>query len=156
TYYKASDLERIHNLTCKNGNYEDVDVDNEIINMHAYRVNFVGANKSIAYAPSQKRTTYHNYYIGNNPSEWASNVGLFGGVTQRNVFDGIDMKVYSSSVGKGLKYDFIVAPNADVSQIKLSFQGVKPQLLANGDLRIKTSVNEIIEQAPYTYQEIAG
>lgn len=156
TYYKASDLERIHNLTCKNGNYEDVDVDNEVINMHAYRVNFVGANKSIAYAPSQKRTTYHNYYIGNNPSEWASNVGLFGGVTQRNVFDGIDMKVYSSSDGKGLKYDFIVAPNADVSQIKLSFQGVKPQLLANGDLRIKTSVNEIIEQAPYTYQEIAG
>lgn len=50
----------------------------------------------------------------------------------------------------------MVAPGADPAQIKLAFEGVLPELTLDGDLRLKTSVNEVIEKAPYAYQIIDG
>src|SRR5690606_17239601 len=38
----------------------------------------------------------------------------------------------------------------------LKFEGVAPELTPEGDLKITTSVNEIIEKAPYSYQQING
>src|SRR5690606_13298779 len=55
-----------------------------------------------------------------------------------------------------MKYDFIVAPGANPNQIKLKYDGVTPLLKDDGSLFIKTSVNELTESAPYTYQIING
>ncbi|PSK89040.1 gliding motility-associated C-terminal domain-containing protein [Taibaiella chishuiensis] len=149
-YIDQKDLHRIHELTHEPGH----NLSNEIIHYHAYKVNFSGANTAVQYTNDEKRSHYNNYYIGNDPSKWASNVHLYGKVTQKNVYQGVDVSIYSQ---KGsLKYDFVVAPGADAAQIALTFDGVQPQLTAEGHLKLKTSVNEIIEQAPYTYQVIDG
>lgn len=124
------------------------------IHHHAYRVNFVGANTSVRYEGGEKRDYYYNYFVGNDSSKWRGNVGLFGSVTQKNIYNGIDVVIYSK--GKDLKYDFVVDAGKLAAQIRLSFDGVVPQLTKEGHLKIKTSVNEIIEQAPYAYQMING
>jgi gliding motility-associated-like protein len=125
-----------------------------IVHMHAYKVNFQGANAGIKYVTEEKQQTYFNYFIGKDKSKWAGNVGLFRKITQQEVYNGVDVKIYSKGVS--MKYDFIVKPNADASQIKLSFQDVSPVLRPDGSLFIKSSVNEVTELAPYTYQMIDG
>lgn len=155
-YQSLKDLERMHELTCGSKAATNPDLSKEMINMHAYKVNFVGANAHSSFTSTKKRSTYYNYFLGNDATKWASNVGLFGAVTQADVYNGIDLMVYSNAQGNSIKYDFIVAPNANAAQIKLSFEGVSPVLTAEGDLKIKTSVNEVIEKAPVCYQVIDG
>lgn len=128
----------------------------DIVHHHAYRINFVGANAAPKYVKENKRSFYHNYFIGNDRSKWAGNVGLYGSVEQQGIYDGINMKVYSSTGGSSMKYDFIVSPGADPNMIAMSFEGVSPTLDRNGNLIIKTSVNEVHEKAPYSYQVING
>jgi gliding motility-associated-like protein len=149
SYFSQDDVERIHHMTD-----EGRDVTHEFINFHAYKVNFVGANPDVKFTNTDKRPNYNNYFIGNDQSKWASNVGIFGKVVQQNVYNGIDVAVYGKK--NSLKYDFIVAPGASTDQIVLSFSGVQPTLTKEGNLSIKTSVNEIVEQAPYSYQIING
>ncbi len=65
------------------------------------------------------------------------------------------MLLYSSDEEQ-LKYDFLVAPGADVAQIKMRFNGADEVSLLIGALKIKTSVGDVVEQKPYAYQEING
>lgn len=124
------------------------------LKLHAYKVNFQGANSNIAYSTEQKQNSYFNFYIGNDKTKWKGGVGSFGKISQKNVYNGIDVNTYSKQ--NSLEYDFVVAPGADPNQIKLSFEGIVPTLDANGSLHFKTSVNEVIETAPITYQIING
>ncbi|KAA5536496.1 T9SS type B sorting domain-containing protein [Taibaiella lutea] len=141
-----------------NGHNEEAekhtDKKSDLVHFHAYKVNFDGANPNPKYVSTDKRVTYQNYFLGNDKSKWAGHVGLYGKVTQQNIYNGVDVQVYSKK--NALKYDFIVSPGADVNQIKLSFDGVTPQLKPDGSIYIKTSVNEVTELAPYTYQIING
>ena len=152
-YYNPEDISKATGHDADGHEHTGV-TGNETIHFHAYKVNFIGAQTDIKYEQTEKRRNYNNYYLGNDPSKWAGNVGLFGKVLQKNIYNGIDLAVYSK--GQSMKYDFIVAAGADPSQIVLGFEGVTPRLSADGHLIIKTSVNEIQEQAPYTYQVING
>lgn len=121
---------------------------------HSYKVNFVHSNNNIKYHTADKRSYYHNYFIGNDSTKWTGNVGLFGKVVQKDIYKGIDVATYSKN--GSLKYDFIVAAGADPEHIVLEYEGVSPQVTKEGHLKIGTTVNEIIEQAPYAYQIING
>jgi len=150
-FVSQKDLDHIHDLY-ESGKGEQTG--SVMIRHHAYKVNFVGANADVRYEKNLKRSYYRNYFYGKDPAAWAGNVGLYGQVLQKNVYDGIDVAL--SGTGHSVKYDFMVAAGADPSRIRLSFEGVKPVLTRNGDLKVVTSVNEIIEKAPYSYQLIDG
>src|SRR5262245_37960115 len=64
-----------------------------------------------------------NYLIGNDPSLWRTNVPLYGRVVYKDLYPGIDM-VYSSHK-RLLKSEFIVAPGADPSQIRIAYTGLE-------------------------------
>src|SRR5688572_17539818 len=46
----------------------------ETINAHAYAIRFLGANKKALVEGQAKTPGYRNYFIGNDPSHWASGV----------------------------------------------------------------------------------
>ncbi len=121
---------------------------------HAYKVYFTGAAGSSTFNTGIKRNYYHNYFLGNDPEKWSGNTGVFGKIIQQQIYPGVDMAIYSRE--NKLKYDFIIAPGADPGKITLEFEGVHPEITQEGDLRIRTSVNEVIEERPYAYQEING
>lgn len=125
-----------------------------LIDGHAWRAHFVGANTHPELAGEGKKTEYHNYFIGNDPSKWASRVPLFNAVTYSDLYDGIDMKVYSAA--GFFKYDFIVAPHANASSIAMAYAGLDRLEIRNGNLISVTSIGEFIENAPYAYQLIDG
>lgn len=121
---------------------------------HAYQVKFEGCNKQPGYNEEDIRRYYHNYYIGNDRSKWATGVRVSGKLTRHNIYQGIDLAVYSE--GDNLKYDFLLAPGADAQQIKMAYEGVVPHMTKDGHLRIATTINEVVEQKPYCYQVIHG
>jgi gliding motility-associated-like protein len=148
-YYSEQDLERIHEMK-----HELQEVEEEMIRQHAFSVRFAGGNPVTATGASGKLPYYHNYFLGNDPSHWAAAVPLYEQVKLLDIYKGIELAVYSK--GTSMKYDFILQPGADAALIELQFDGVRPELLKNGNLKVKTSVNTIIEEAPYAYQRIDG
>lgn len=149
TYYNTGDLEQVH---------DDMHAGKEVtanaVHCHAYKVNFVGADEAAASQAEERRSYHHNYFLGNDPARWAGDVPLFGKVTRRQVYKGIDAVIYSKE--GAVKYDFVLQAGIDASVIKLQFEGVMPKLQSNGSLLLKTTVNTVIEQAPYAYQVIGG
>lgn len=121
---------------------------------HAYKVHFDGCNTDAVYHGENKRAYYHNYFKGRDTAGWKGHVNLYCKIVREQLYQGIDLAVYSREYR--LKYDFLVSPGADPGQIKLRYEGVQPEITQEGNLRIRTSVNEIVEQAPYCYQEVNG
>jgi hypothetical protein len=94
-----------------------------------------------------------NYLIGADQSKWKTEVPHFGRVRYRAVYPGIDLVFYGKQ--SRLEYDFLVAPNADASKIRLQFDGAKRLSLDNGDLLIKTAETDLRQLRPVAYQETA-
>ena len=94
---------------------------------------------------------YENYYNTNN---WAEKVYSYKTLYQKDLYNGIDLKIYSSN--GFLKYDLIIHPNFSEKKIKIQYKGQNKIYLKNGNLIVSTSVNEIMELSPYSYQYING
>ena len=124
--------------------------DAEGVNGHYFQINLLGANTNSRPRAEGPLTGYHNYFLGNDPCRWASNARGFNSVVYSDVYEGIDMRV--SSVGRNLKYDFIVSPGADPAQIRIQYLGVEGIEMPEDELVIRTSVGTLTETKPYSYQ----
>jgi hypothetical protein len=92
-----------------------------------------------------------NYFIGNDPSKWHTNVATYSKVRYGGVYPGIDL-VYYGAEGK-LEYDFAVAPGSDAKAIGLKFVGARHlRVDAQGNLKIQDQDREIAFQRPVAYQ----
>ncbi|MDE3251725.1 MAG: PKD domain-containing protein [Bacteroidota bacterium] len=117
---------------------------------HAYAVRFLNANPHPVIIPDKAEATYSNYFIGNDATKWARNCKTYLGVTYQNVYPNIDVRYYTTN--GVLKYDFIVHPGGDPSRIALYFDGVDGLKIKEGSLQVKTSVDDVVENQPYSYQ----
>lgn len=120
---------------------------------HIYRMQFLGAQQPLHVGKKQE-SHFLNYYLGNDPNRWAQGVHPFKQVSYNELYPGISMLLYSKSAN--LKYDLKVAPGADPSQIRLTYEGAESMRIRNKQLVIGTSLGPVIEQAPYAYQLING
>src|SRR5581483_6441136 len=77
----------------------------------AVRMRLEGADPAVSWSGAEKLPGISNYFIGNDPRKWRTNIPLYGKVLAKNVYPGIDM-VYYGRQGK-LEYDFVVNPGAD-------------------------------------------
>ncbi|HEY0751457.1 MAG TPA: SBBP repeat-containing protein, partial [Chitinophagaceae bacterium] len=123
------------------------------IRSHAYEVKLLGSNPNPEVIADKTLAGYSNYFLGNDPSKWASECRTFQGITMKDVYPNIDVRYYSNN-GQ-LKYDFIVKPGGDVSRIALKYTGADKLEVKNKELVIKTSVGEVKELYPYSYQNRA-
>lgn len=126
----------------------------EYIDCHAFEVKFLGSDGPESAEGFGKRTAYHNYYLGKDQSRWASKVPLFDGVYYTNIYPEVDFRMYG--YGDALKYDFIVQPGGSHAAIRMDYNGHSGLSLKGEALKIRTSVNTLIEEKPYAYQEING
>ncbi len=143
--FSAEDLAHIHHP----GN------EKVTVHGHAFRQQFVGANTSATLQPANAFKDYANYYIGNNPRFWASGVKIFQQVNYTNVYDGINLAIYTHQ-NRSLKYDWIVNPGADASKIKIRYTGTDDLRIKNAELHIKLTTGDMAEEKPYAYQLING
>jgi hypothetical protein len=119
------------------------------------RTKLVGANSTPKISAVDELPGKSNYFIGNDPKKWRTNVPTYAKVKYQRVYPGVDV-VYHGTQGQ-LEYDFVVAPGADPGVIRLSFKGAdRLELDAQGDLVLHTAAGEVREHKPVVYQEIVG
>src|SRR6185503_14275294 len=96
-----------------------------------------------------------NYFIGNDPAKWRSNVPTYAKVQYREVYPGIDLVYYGNQ--RQLEYDFVVAPGADPQRIVLDFKGFdRLEIDAQGDLILHAAGVTLRQHKPVIYQDIDG
>src|ERR1017187_7275483 len=115
------------------------------------RMSFEGAETSAALEGRQPLAGKANFLTGEGDA-WRLGVPLFGKVSYRNVYPGIDM-VFGGG-GHDLKSEFLVAPGSDPSRISLCYVGAgKLRIEDDGSLRIPLNGEPFREQAPLVRSE---
>jgi gliding motility-associated-like protein len=124
------------------------------VRAHGVEVSFVDANPGARMEASQEIGNSRNYFLGDQ-SRWATEVRSYAEVTYRQIYRGVDMRLMSRDAS--LKYEFEVAPGTNPRQIKLRYQGAQAlRIDADGHLIVGTSLSDITETKPYSYQIVDG
>ena len=119
------------------------------------RIRLVGANPAPQLTGFDDLPGKANYFIGNDPTKWRTDIATYAKVKYRAVYPGVDLVYYGNQ--RQLEHDFIVAPGADPGLISLRLEGArKVSLDLHGDLVLKTQNGEIRLQKPVMYQEVDG
>jgi hypothetical protein len=117
------------------------------------RMKFVAANPNPNVTVLGNLTSKSNYFIGDDPKNWHTNVCNYTRIHYEEVYTGIDLVFYGNQ-GK-LEYDFIVKPGADPNIIELAFFGQETLAIEEtGNLKLATEDKRLIFKAPQLYQEI--
>ncbi len=118
---------------------------------HVLRQRFIGAEPIAPLSAGPVPGAWN--FIGADAT-WAGVAGA-GELLYPGIYPGIDVRYYQQE--GGLKYDLIVAPGADPYLIRFTYDGALGIRIAErGELRVGSSVGDLIENAPYCYQEIDG
>lgn len=125
----------------------------------ALRLHFEGANPNPELAGNKRLSGVVNYFIGNDPAKWRTNLPTYAAVTYKELYRGIDLR-YDGTEGL-LKGTYLVAPHADPTGIRWRYEGATTVKLdeTTGHLLITTGTNEapsLIEEAPIAWQTIKG
>ncbi len=101
--------------------------------------------------PLRART---DYLVGAR-ARWHTDVGNFGRLAYRQVYPGIDLIYYGAN--NRLEYDFVLAPGADPSAIRIRFTGAgQLRVTPEGNLVYESPEGLLLERRPVTYQENGG
>jgi len=96
-----------------------------------------------------------NYFIGDDPHRWRTNVTGYAQVQYSGVYPGVDMIYYGKQ--RQLEYDFVVAPGASPQIISLGFDGAeKIEIDEQGDLVLHVAGRQVRQHKPFIYQDDAG
>ena len=114
-------------------------------------LSWIGSSSKIQILKEKRSDSYTNYYLPVCP-QGIDHVYSYEEILYMNVYEGIDVKWYGSK--NHLKYDYMISPGTDPSQIKLKVEGAsKISVLNNGDLLITTAAGEIVEEKPVAFQD---
>lgn len=117
----------------------------------ALETRFVGANPDPRVLGEGQTPTRIHYFIGNDPDHHSAANRTFGRVRYEQLWSGVDLVMYEKA-GE-LEYDFIVAPGADATAIRLAYEGVDSLRLDQaGNLVLTTGIDSVIHSAPILYQ----
>ncbi|HEV8716789.1 MAG TPA: SBBP repeat-containing protein, partial [Candidatus Binatia bacterium] len=127
----------------------------------------VGANPQAHVTGEDELPGKSNYFFGNDPAQWHTNIPTYAKVRYRDVYPGVDLVYYGNQ--RQLEYDFVVTPGADPHVIRLAFAGLggahgkeiqaqaaSLHLDADGALILPMADSELRFHQPRIYQEIDG
>jgi len=137
------------------------------------RMKLAGANSSTRVVGLDQRPGKSNYFVGNDPQKWRTDVPTYAKVKCPGVYPGIDAVYYGNQ--EQLEYDFVVAPGADpkaiqlvvetgnskienrkskpeTGQSKIQNRKSKIRVDANGELVLETGGGEVRLRRPLAYQ----
>jgi len=132
-------------------------------------IKLVGANPAVRLTGADQLPFKSNYFIGNDPAKWRTNVPSFSRVRYANLYSGVDLVFYGNQ--RQLECDFVVAPGADPTVINLdidgspfastngrsgkkgSARGSSLRIDPQGNLVVHTDGGELLFHKPLIYQE---
>ena len=117
------------------------------------QMELVGANAEAKAEAREELPGKSNYFIGNDPKKWRVDVPTFKKVNYAEVYKGVDLVYYGNR--RQLEYDFVVAPNADASQIRWAIPAANKADVDNaGQLVLHINGSDVQMKKPVVYQTI--
>lgn len=118
-------------------------------------IRYVNTNPHPTLTPQNQTPTLAAEFAGHDRSHWRTHIPTYARIAEPSIYPGIDLVYYGT--GAALEYDFVVAPHADPSRIRMRIDGAS-QLALNraGDLVIHTATGDLLQHRPRVYQTIAG
>ncbi|HEX3767933.1 MAG TPA: SBBP repeat-containing protein, partial [Puia sp.] len=123
---------------------------NLTMHSHVYQVEFMNSSEQVEIQGDKSLDTYNNYFIGNDPSRWKSNCKIYQAIIYKNIYPNIDLRYYTEN--NQLKYDLVVHPGGNPDNIVMKYRGADKLIVKSGQITIHTSVGDIKEIIPHTYQ----
>jgi uncharacterized repeat protein (TIGR01451 family) len=120
------------------------------------RLQLLGANTKAEASGVDPLPGKSNYFIGNDPAKWHTDVPTYAKVRYSNVYPGIDLLYYGNQEGR-LEHDFVLAPGADPNAIAIGLRdsdGAVPD--GDGGLTLHTKTGDLTLRSPLAYQLISG
>lgn len=119
------------------------------------RMSLAGANPRPQLSGTGELPGKSNYFIGNSPANWRTDIPAYAKVRYGEVYRGVDLVYYGS--GGNLENDFIVNPGSDPDRIRMDIDGASRLTVdADGDLVVNARGGEVRFNRPLAYQEVEG
>jgi Beta-propeller repeat/Abnormal spindle-like microcephaly-assoc'd, ASPM-SPD-2-Hydin len=132
----------------------------EVHSSSTLRMRLVGANSGATVSGLDEQQGKSNYFIGNDPNKWRTNVPNYSRVSYQEEYPGVDLVYYGNQ--RQLEYDFVVAPGADPRAIAMEIAGESLRghsrqtsglsIDANGDLMVSLAGSRVRFHKPVVYQ----
>jgi len=118
------------------------------------QLRFVGANPDVRLEANDRGAGTFNYLVGDK-SAWVRGLPTYRELAYRNLWPGIDLLFRGR--GGTLKYEFHVAPGADVRAIRLAYTGAEGIARGpRGSLLVHTALGALRDARPASYQRLGG
>jgi hypothetical protein len=118
------------------------------------RMTMPGANPQPVITSEDQQPGVKNYFIGNDPKNWHTDIPAFARVRYRDVYPGVDVIYHGTHQ---LEFDVVVNPGANPDNIELSFEGAQRITTDDsGNLILTSEAGELRLQHPVSYQEKNG
>lgn len=119
----------------------------------AVSMRLAGARANARCAPEAPASTEINTFRGRDRAAWRTSEPAYSRIRYAGVYPGVDVVYYGTQ--SRLEYDFIVAPGAETSAIRLAFDA-PVTLDSAGNLVLGAGAPAVAHRAPVVYQEVDG
>jgi len=118
------------------------------------RLEFVGSNPESKLEARQVTPAVFSYFRGDK-EKWKTGLKTYASLKYSNLYNGIDL-IYTATFSQ-VKYEFLVKPGADPTQIEFKYSGATDVTLTEtGGLQITTPRGSFQDGEPFAYQEVNG
>jgi Beta-propeller repeat len=119
------------------------------------RIQLLGGNTAPEIIAQEELPGTSNYFIGQDPKNWRTNIPQYARVVYRDAYPGIDLAYYGNQ--RQLEYDIVVAPGADSGRVRFAVHGAhRLHVNRSGDLVMRTTDSEVLWHKPLVYQNVNG
>jgi len=154
-FYDGSILAHLHHhKEEKNKEIKQTDAASNIMKMHSFQISFLNCNPQAEITAEEQSVEMKNYFIGNDPEHWASDIKSFSKISYKQIYPSTLLELFQDE--DHLKYQYKISPGGNPSIIQMKYEGADTIYIQHGKLIIKTTLNTITEEAPYSYQIIRG
>ncbi len=146
--FKGEEEEKEKGVKENFGGFDDENIE---IEWNRVDVLLKGANIKKENIIKEGASTYFKQFFNGHIPNGVGQVYDYEKITIKEIYPGIDWVLYNNNE-KGVKYDFVVHPNANPKDIELVYISKKPIFLnANGEIEISTTLGKIKENAPISF-----
>lgn len=134
--------------------YQEIDKNDKKVSRKGHIVKLDFINSNVSTFKTKENITKYNFMKGRDKSSWITNVETTKEITLDNIYDNIDMKMYFDNDIP--RYDLILAPNADPSQIKFQFKSAYNTEVEDDLIKGYLNIGDFYSNKLFAYQMIDG
>lgn len=126
---------------------------NNLVRQHAWKTHFEGSSFSGKIEWEEALAFELNYFMGQDPSRWATAIHPYKAMVLKDFYPGIDLRLDAHA---GFKYEFHVQPGANPALVRANIQGLQVELLPDGRLHYPAQTGSFYELPPKAWNETAA